>query len=185
MLPVTTHFMSSSEADTIKFGRSLAAALEPGDILCFSGDLGAGKTHLIKGIAGGLGVPENQVNSPTFTLIHEYMGLQPGTLAADVPPANMVPAQTPSAQTVPAQTSATNTPPTNKPFPVYHFDAYRLRSTAEALEIGAEDYLYGQGVCLIEWPEKMAGIIPPEAVHVTLEKQGPNEREIRISGWVP
>jgi tRNA threonylcarbamoyladenosine biosynthesis protein TsaE len=175
MLPVTTHFISSSEADTIKFGRSLAAALEPGDILCFSGDLGAGKTHLIKGIAGGLGVPENQVNSPTFTLIHEYMGQKPGTLTTDDHPADTVPAQTPS----------THTPPADKPFPVYHFDAYRLRSTAEALEIGAEDYLYGQGVCLIEWPEKMAGIIPPEAVHVTLEKRGPNEREIRISSWVP
>lgn len=58
------------------FGRQLAASLKPGDVVALSGELGAGKTCLVKGIALGLGVPQ-QVTSPTFTLVHEYRG---GTL---------------------------------------------------------------------------------------------------------
>ena len=55
------------------FGRQLATTLQPGDVLALSGDLGAGKTCLVKGIAAGLGIP-HEVTSPTFTLIHEYGG---------------------------------------------------------------------------------------------------------------
>ncbi len=46
--------------------------------------------------------------------------------------------------------------------PVYHFDCYRLKSTDEALEIGAEEYLYGDGVSIIEWPERIEPILPNE-----------------------
>lgn len=63
--------ISHSAADTIAFGRQLAATLKPGDVLALSGDLGAGKTCLVKGIAAGLGVTQ-EITSPTFTLIHEY-----------------------------------------------------------------------------------------------------------------
>jgi tRNA threonylcarbamoyladenosine biosynthesis protein TsaE len=58
---------------TIRFGARLAAALERGDVVAISGELGTGKTALVKGIARGLGVPQD-VTSPTFTLIHEYDG---------------------------------------------------------------------------------------------------------------
>lgn len=65
--------ISHSAAETIAFGRQLAATLQPGDVLALTGDLGAGKTCLVKGIAAGLGIPHD-VTSPTFTLIHEYNG---------------------------------------------------------------------------------------------------------------
>jgi tRNA threonylcarbamoyladenosine biosynthesis protein TsaE len=58
---------------TIAFGREFAAQLRAGDVLALSGDLGAGKTHFVKGLAAGLAAPV-EVTSPTFTLIHEYTG---------------------------------------------------------------------------------------------------------------
>jgi tRNA threonylcarbamoyladenosine biosynthesis protein TsaE len=63
--------ISNSAAETIAFGRQLAGRLKPGDVVALTGDLGAGKTCLVKGIALGLGVKQD-VTSPTFTLIHEY-----------------------------------------------------------------------------------------------------------------
>jgi tRNA threonylcarbamoyladenosine biosynthesis protein TsaE len=65
--------ISRSAADTFAFGRELARQLKPGDVVALTGDLGAGKTVLVKGIADGLGV-EQPVTSPTFTIIHEYRG---------------------------------------------------------------------------------------------------------------
>jgi tRNA threonylcarbamoyladenosine biosynthesis protein TsaE len=55
----------------MEFGRQLAQTLKPGDVVALSGDLGAGKTCLVKGLAAGLGVTQ-KVTSPTFTIIHEY-----------------------------------------------------------------------------------------------------------------
>ena len=66
---VETH----SVAETMEFGERLARDLQRGDVLALSGELGAGKTALVKGLARGLGVTLD-VTSPTFTLIHEYGG---------------------------------------------------------------------------------------------------------------
>ena len=66
----TTH----SEEQTAELARRLAATLRAGDVLLLSGDLGAGKTAFVRGLADGLGVPPEEVSSPTFTLIHEYRG---------------------------------------------------------------------------------------------------------------
>ena len=57
----------------MKFGEHLAEGLQPGDVIALSGDLGAGKTALVKGIARGLDITQD-VTSPTFTLVHEYAG---------------------------------------------------------------------------------------------------------------
>lgn len=65
--------ISHSAAETMDFGRKLAGELRPGDVFALTGELGAGKTCLVKGIAAGLGVTQ-EVTSPTFTLIHEYRG---------------------------------------------------------------------------------------------------------------
>ena len=59
--------------ETIAFGHALAGTLEAGDVIALCGELGAGKTHLVKGLVAGLGA-ECPVTSPTFTLIHEYLG---------------------------------------------------------------------------------------------------------------
>ena len=67
---VTTH----SEDETAALGRELAAMLSAGGVLLLYGDLGAGKTALVRGLAEGLGVSRDEVSSPTFTLVQEYRG---------------------------------------------------------------------------------------------------------------
>jgi tRNA threonylcarbamoyladenosine biosynthesis protein TsaE len=67
---LTTH----SEQDTTAAGRELAATLSPGVTVALIGDLGAGKTAFVRGLAEGLGLPPNNVSSPTFTLVQEYRG---------------------------------------------------------------------------------------------------------------
>ena len=54
--------------------------------------------------------------------------------------------------------------------PLYHFDVYRIEDEEELYEIGAEDYFYGKGVCLVEWAENVSGMIPADATHVKIEK---------------
>jgi tRNA threonylcarbamoyladenosine biosynthesis protein TsaE len=65
---------SNSEAETRAVAARLAADLKPGDVLLLSGDLGAGKTAFVRGLAEGLGIDAGEVTSPTFTLVHEYRG---------------------------------------------------------------------------------------------------------------
>jgi tRNA threonylcarbamoyladenosine biosynthesis protein TsaE len=72
-------FMTQSGADTIEVGRKLARLLKPPQLLLLRGDLGTGKTTLVKGIAEALDAAEaDEVTSPTFTLLHEYDGTQNG-----------------------------------------------------------------------------------------------------------
>jgi tRNA threonylcarbamoyladenosine biosynthesis protein TsaE len=68
---------SSSPRETKTWGRRLAAMLEGGELLAFVGDLGAGKTCFIKGLARGLSLREEQILSPTFTMIQEHRGRLP------------------------------------------------------------------------------------------------------------
>ncbi len=132
--------LSSSIEETILFGKQFAERLQPGDVVCLDGDLGAGKTHFVKGIASFFGVDPTEVSSPTFTLINEYHGS----------------------------------------LLVYHFDCYRIKNEQEALEIGTEDYLYGDGISVVEWPEKIRNLLPPESVWVNISHKGEHEREILI-----
>ena len=77
---VRTHeFTTKSGADTIEVGRKLAKLLKPPQLLILRGELGTGKTTLVKGIADALDAAEaEEVTSPTFTLVHEYDGTQNG-----------------------------------------------------------------------------------------------------------
>src|SRR5947207_2984774 len=101
-------------AATERLGRQLGGLLFPGAVVALVGTLGAGKTHLVRAIAEGLGVPDGRiVTSPTFVLIQEYEGR----------------------------------------LPVYHFDAYRLAGEVPFADLGVDEYLEGEGVCLIEWAD--------------------------------
>ena len=133
-------FITESPDQTIALGKSFAEKLQVGDVVCLKGPLGAGKTHFVKGLAQGLGIEQSEVHSPTFTLIHEYLG--------DIP--------------------------------LYHFDCYRMESPREALEIGAEEYFYGDGICVIEWPEQIQSLIPPEAIWITIDAPDKKTRKFVI-----
>src|SRR6185436_13302103 len=71
---VAKNITTRSEVETAAVGRDLAATLSAGDVVLLFGDLGAGKTAFVRGLAEGLGVQRDDVSSPTFTLIHEYRG---------------------------------------------------------------------------------------------------------------
>ena len=68
LLPAETR----TSEETMALGVKLAATLEPGDVVALYGELGSGKTHLVKGICLALGIPAEAVNSPTFAIVHEY-----------------------------------------------------------------------------------------------------------------
>jgi tRNA threonylcarbamoyladenosine biosynthesis protein TsaE len=129
----------NSAESTQAFGESWAAGLAGGEVLALHGVLGAGKTQLVKGLARGLGYA-GDVTSPTFTIVHEYLG---GRL------------------------------------PLYHLDLYRIRNEKEAIEIGLEEYIPSPGVTIIEWPERIASILPPNTQHWKLEVASLTERTIR------
>ncbi len=64
--------------------------------------------------------------------------------------------------------------------PVFHFDFYRIKSETEAFDLGYENYLYSGNYCFIEWPEKIASLLPAKIAKVTLEVRG-EERTITLS----
>lgn len=133
-------FESNSVEETIAHGKEFAKSLKPGDIVCLEGDLGAGKTHFVKGVASQFGIEKDKVSSPTFTLINEY--------EADIP--------------------------------IFHFDCYRLKTEYEALEIGIEEYLFGDGVSVIEWSSKIENLIPEDSIRIEIKHNGKTKRSITI-----
>jgi tRNA threonylcarbamoyladenosine biosynthesis protein TsaE len=71
---VTGDITSNSEQETRSIAAALARDLAMGSVLLLSGDLGAGKTAFVRGLAEGLGIDPDEVTSPTFTIVHEYRG---------------------------------------------------------------------------------------------------------------
>ncbi len=66
--------------------------------------------------------------------------------------------------------------------PIYHFDLYRLRAGSDFLDLGAEEYLQGRGVCLIEWADKFPQLLPEERLDVRLESTGETSRCAYLEG---
>lgn len=64
---------------------------------------------------------------------------------------------------------------------VYHFDCYRLKDIREAMDFGAEEYLYSGNYCFIEWPEMIAPLLPDDTVRVKIEPQENGDRRLIIS----
>lgn len=69
--------------------------------------------------------------------------------------------------------------------PLYHFDTYRLNDSDQFLELGADELMAADGVCLIEWADRVADVLPPDLLRIEIEIAGPDERLFQISGAGP
>lgn len=67
--------------------------------------------------------------------------------------------------------------------PIYHFDAYRLKSTQEFEDLGALEYLSGQGVCIIEWAERIALVLPKEHLSIQLQALNATSRRLDLTAY--
>ena len=64
--------------------------------------------------------------------------------------------------------------------PIYHFDFYRIRREQEALDIGFDDYIYSGNLCLMEWPERIGNLLPPDTVKVLIEELDDGSRRLTM-----
>ena len=127
--------VSKNERETMEYAEKYAKTLSPGDVVLLEGEMGAGKTVFVKGLAKGLGISD-EITSPTYAYMNDYGGV------------------------------------------LYHYDCYRLKSGAQAEALGLCDYFYAGGVCVVEWPETIADVLPENCKRVRIEKRGESEREI-------
>jgi tRNA threonylcarbamoyladenosine biosynthesis protein TsaE len=111
-------------------------------VVAFEGEMGAGKTTLIRALGAVLGVADD-VSSPTFALVNEYRNGQDK--------------------------------------PIYHFDFYRIDSEEEALRLGAAEYFDSGYLCLVEWPARVAGLLPTAYLQVNLLVTGSESRQLLIT----
>ena len=107
-------------AATEALGRALAASAGAGRLLYLRGELGSGKTTLVRGLLRALG-HAGRVKSPTYTLVEPY------------------------------ELSSLH---------FYHFDFYRLKNNLEWEQAGFREYFNAAAMCVVEWPERVAGLLP-------------------------
>ncbi len=69
--------------------------------------------------------------------------------------------------------------------PVYHFDTYRLRDVAAFADLGVEEYFFGDGVCFVEWANRVTEVLPADRLQIDITVLGPSSRELRISAIGP
>jgi tRNA threonylcarbamoyladenosine biosynthesis protein TsaE len=120
--------------------KEIIAAAQDERIFIFEGEMGAGKTTLIKALATALGVTEI-VTSPTFSIVNEYDA---------------------NGKTI------------------YHFDFYRIKNLQEAYDIGYEEYFYSGNLCFIEWPEKIAPLLPEHYLKIEIMVKNETVRLVSI-----
>ena len=136
MTPEPTRLPLATEAATLALGAALAKGAQPGRILFLSGELGAGKTTLVRGLLRALGWT-GRVKSPSYTLVELYA------------------------------VSRLN---------LYHFDFYRFKDREEWVSSGFREHFNAASLCIVEWPERVAGWLPPPDLQVTLEIAGTGRR---------
>jgi tRNA threonylcarbamoyladenosine biosynthesis protein TsaE len=129
------------EAATVAAGAALAGQLRAGDVVTMTGDLGAGKTTLVRGLLHAL-CHEGEVPSPSFAIVQPYDDIDP---------------------------------------PVWHADLYRLNDRSELAELGLDSL--GDGILIVEWPERAGDWAWPDALRLSLEILGPSRR--RLTAQVP
>ena len=146
-----TEFMTHSSAETIEVGRKLAALLTPPQFLILRGDLGAGKTTLVKGIAEAYEAADaDEVTSPTFTLVHEYEGTR--------------------------EHGGKRTP-----VRLYHLDLYRIDSERQLETLGLDDLQTSDSIVLVEWGEKFKSIRKHADGEIVVTSAGGDARKIVVT----
>lgn len=130
----------SSAEETFILGRNLAALLGPNSILALYGDLGAGKTTFVQGLAQGLNISD-PIQSPTFVTLNIYQGI----------------------------------------LPLFHFDLYRLKNESDFFQLGFDEYFQKEGICAIEWPERLASRLPLETISISFQYQNDRQRTALIT----
>jgi tRNA threonylcarbamoyladenosine biosynthesis protein TsaE len=130
--PLSTLALPDENA-TLALGAALAPLVTPGMIVTLRGELGAGKTCLVRGLLRALGYA-GRVKSPTYSLVEVYKVSR---------------------------------------LHFYHFDFYRLQDPREWIDAGFRDTFNGRNICLIEWPERARGQLPPADLDVALEMTEP------------
>jgi tRNA threonylcarbamoyladenosine biosynthesis protein TsaE len=148
-MTLTLDSISHSAAQTQRLGMRLGELLQGGELILLDGQLGTGKTTFTQGLAQGMGINEN-INSPTFTLLKEYAGQShPGISPGPLP------------RRGPA---------------LYHFDLYRLDNPEEIVDLGFEDYFFSDGVCVVEWAEKAGSFWPAEHLNIRMKIMSETKR---------
>ena len=156
----TLDIISHSSAQTQRLGMRLGELVRGGELLLLEGSLGTGKTTFTQGLARGIGITE-VISSPTFTLLKEYPG-QPGpTAQREQAQATLQHRQQERHQVGPA---------------LYHFDLYRLDDPEEILDLGFEDYFFGNGVCVVEWADKAELLWPAEHLRLRMKIMSETKR---------
>lgn len=134
-------YISSSAEETFQMGYQLGLKVSAPSVICFFGDLAAGKTTFIKGlITAAAQVDPSSIQSPTFNYLHIYEGSKI----------------------------------------VYHFDLYRLRDSDEFLSMGFDEYFELEGICCLEWSERIIDCLPRNHMRVVLSHLGEDQRLISI-----
>jgi tRNA threonylcarbamoyladenosine biosynthesis protein TsaE len=146
----THQFESHSGPETITVGHRVAELLVPPKFLILRGDLGAGKTTLVKGIAEALEAADpDEVTSPTFTLIHEYEG----TRAVDG---------------------------RREPVMLYHLDLYRIQNERQLDSLGLEELSSPDSIVLVEWGEKFPSVVKRSQGEIEMRATGGDTRAITL-----
>jgi tRNA threonylcarbamoyladenosine biosynthesis protein TsaE len=147
----TWQFLSHSGKETISVGHRIADLLVPPKFLILRGDLGAGKTTLVKGIAEALDAAEaDEVTSPTFTLIHEYEG----TRSVDG---------------------------RREPVLLYHLDLYRIQNERQLDSLGLDDLAGPDSLVLVEWGEKFPSVQKRSQGEIEMRATGGDSRSITFT----
>jgi tRNA threonylcarbamoyl adenosine modification protein YjeE len=141
-----------SAEQTRQVGVALAGALRPGDVVCLTGALGAGKTTLAQGVAAGLGVKE-PVTSPTFVLVRPYECAPLGSAAN------------------PTQVSR-----------LLHADLYRLEHTTELADLAIDELVEDGAAALVEWGDVVAPLLAATVTVVLVDEGGdPDSRVVSVT----
>ncbi|HEY1500445.1 MAG TPA: tRNA (adenosine(37)-N6)-threonylcarbamoyltransferase complex ATPase subunit type 1 TsaE [Acidobacteriaceae bacterium] len=144
-------FESHNGKETIAIGHRIAELLAPPKFLILRGDLGAGKTTLVKGIAEALDAAEpDEVTSPTFTLIHEYEGTR----------------------TVEGQ---------KEPVMLYHLDLYRIQNERQLDSLGLDELIGPASIVLVEWGEKFPSVVKRSQGEIEMRTTGGDSRSITLT----